>query len=109
MFVRNRDRVNNRHKLVAELTATFATDSVAHWCALLKARGVPVSPIRHLDEIYTDPHTQAINMIGTVDHHTGPLSQIRFPVNFCRQRPTLGTAPPTHGQHTQEVLDSLER
>lgn len=109
VFRHNRDRVNNREKLATELTATFTGNTVAHWCALLKDHGVPASPIRHIDEVYTDPHTAAIDMIGTVDHPTGPLRQIRFPVNFRGQRPPLRTAPPTHGQHTREVLDALEQ
>jgi crotonobetainyl-CoA:carnitine CoA-transferase CaiB-like acyl-CoA transferase len=103
-FYRNRDRVQNRELLERELTEAFSTGTVEHWCVTLKAHGVPVSPIKHLDEIYDDPHTEAIGMIGTVDHHTGPLRQIGFPVNFGGVRPPMRSAPPRHGEHTDEVL-----
>lgn len=61
-------------------------------------------PIRHLDEIYSDPHTAAIGMVGTVDHASGPLEQIALPVNFGGARPPLRSAPPLHGEHTDEIL-----
>jgi len=104
-FALNRDRVTNRKALNAELAATLRTESVAHWCELLAPRGVPVSPIRNLDEIYASEQTEVLGMIGTVDHETvGPMEQIRFPVNFRGVRPALRTAPPTLGQHSRDVL-----
>lgn len=107
-FLRNRDRVANRGLLEQELTGVFADGTVGHWVGVLEKHGVPVSPIRHLDEIYDDPHTEAIGMIGTVDHPSGPLRQIGFPVSFAGERPRLGTAPPAHGEHTDEVLGALD-
>jgi crotonobetainyl-CoA:carnitine CoA-transferase CaiB-like acyl-CoA transferase len=107
-FYRNRDRVAHRVELERELTEAFSTDTVENWCARLKGQGVPVSPIRHLDEIYDDPHTEAIGMIGTVEHHSGPLEQIGFPVSFAGVRPPLRGAPPVHGEHTDEVLGAYE-
>lgn len=107
-FYRNRDRVAHREELERELTEAFSTDTVENWCARLKGHGVPVSPIRHLDEIYDDPHTEAIGMIGTVEHHSGPLEQIGFPVSFAGVRPPLRGAPPVHGEHTDEVLGVYE-
>ncbi|MBH0119050.1 CoA transferase [Rhodococcus sp. CX] len=108
-FYRNRDRVENRELLEKELTDAFADGTVEHWIAVLEQHGVPVSAIRHLDEIYDDPHTEAIGMIGTVDHPSGPLHQIGFPVSFAGERPRLGSAPPAHGEHTDEVLGALSR
>ncbi|MFW0793325.1 CoA transferase [Gordonia sp. CPCC 205515] len=107
-FRRNRDRVQNRERLAAVLSEVFAGDTVDHWVTLLKAHEVPVSPIRHLDEIYDDPHTEAIGMIGTVPHHTGALRQIGFPVSYSGVRPPLRTAPPRHGEHTREVLGEFD-
>ncbi len=103
-FWRNRDRVQNRERLAAILSEVFTAETVEHWVTLLKQHGVPVSPIRHLDEIYDDPHTEAIGMVGTVAHHNGELRQIGFPVSYSGVRPPLRTAPPRHGEHTGEVL-----
>ncbi|WP_374107751.1 CoA transferase [Rhodococcus sp. DMU2021] len=103
-FLHHRDRIEHRSELDEVLTAAFATGTVQHWCRVLEDHGVPVSPIRHLDEIYSDPHTAAIGMVGTVDHASGPLEQIAFPVNFGGVRPPLRSAPPLHGEHTDEIL-----
>ena len=104
-FVRNRDRVANRGDLERELSGAFASGTVEQWCDTLAAHAVPVSPIRHLDEIYADPHTAALGMIGTVDHPTlGSLRQIAFPVSFAGQRPHLTSAPPVLGADTDAVL-----
>jgi crotonobetainyl-CoA:carnitine CoA-transferase CaiB-like acyl-CoA transferase len=108
-FAHNRDRVENRESLERELTSAFASQTVEHWCALLAQRAVPVSPIRHLDEIYSDPHTAALGMVGTVDHPTlGPLKQVAFPVNFSGQRPRLTSAPPVLGADNDEVLGTAQ-
>jgi crotonobetainyl-CoA:carnitine CoA-transferase CaiB-like acyl-CoA transferase len=102
-FLRNKDRVRGREELARVLSEAFGHNTVEHWCALLEERGVPVSPIRHLDEIYADPHTAAIGMIGTVAHESGPLEQIAFPVSFDGARPPLRSAPPLLGEHTEEI------
>ena len=108
-FAHNRDRVENRESLERELTSAFASETVEHWCALLAERAVPVSPIRHLDEIYSDPHTAALGMVGTVDHPTlGPLKQVAFPVNFSGLRPRLTSAPPVLGADNDEVLGTAQ-
>ncbi|WP_413098584.1 CaiB/BaiF CoA transferase family protein [Streptomyces sp. Inha503] len=107
-FVTNRDRVANRAALNAKLQAVLVDDTVAHWCALLGNAGVPVTPIRHLDEVYDCPQTEALGMVRDVDHPAiGPLRQIAFPVTFRGERPPVRTAPPTLGQHSRDVLAEL--
>ncbi|MBA8823945.1 crotonobetainyl-CoA:carnitine CoA-transferase CaiB-like acyl-CoA transferase [Saccharopolyspora lacisalsi] len=104
----NEGRVEHRAELNTELGTTLRTGTVQHWCTTLKASGVPVSPIRGLDEIYDSAHTEAIGIVDKVDHPTvGPIHQVGFPVNYRGQRPTMRTAPPTLGQHNEEVLREL--
>ncbi|WP_028659872.1 CaiB/BaiF CoA transferase family protein [Nocardioides insulae] len=107
-YTRNRDRVTHRAELNAELEETLRTATVGHWCDLLGKAGVPVSPIRSLDEIYASEQTEVLGMIGTVEHpEVGDLDQIRFPVSFRGARPELRTAPPMLGQHSREVLAEI--
>ncbi|WP_438492482.1 CaiB/BaiF CoA transferase family protein [Streptomyces asiaticus] len=107
-FATNRDRVANRTALNAKLQAVLVGDTVAHWCALLGSEGIPVTPIRHLDEVYDCPQTEALGMLRHVDHPAiGPLRQIAFPVTFRGERPPMRTAPPTLGQHSRDVLAEL--
>ncbi|KUL48396.1 formyl-CoA transferase [Streptomyces violaceusniger] len=107
-FTTNRDRVAHRAALNAKLQAVLVDDTVAHWCALLGNEGVPVTPIRHLDEVYDCPQTEALGMVRSVDHPAiGPLRQVAFPVTFRGERPPVRTAPPTLGQHSRDVLAEL--
>ncbi|MGW0811891.1 CaiB/BaiF CoA transferase family protein [Streptomyces viridiviolaceus] len=107
-FATNRARVVHRDELNAELMALLASGTVAHWCEVLKAAGVPVAPIRGLDEVYDCPQTEALGMVQKVDHpDVGPLQQVAFPVNFRGERPPVRSAPPTLGQHSHEILAEL--
>lgn len=107
-FTTNADRVAHREALNAELEATLREQTVEEWCARLGEEGVPVTPIRSLDEIYASEQTQVLGMVGTVDHPAaGPLEQVRFPVNFRGERPELRGAPPELGEHSREVLAEI--
>lgn len=104
----NQGRVEHRTELNAELGATLREGTVQHWCTALRNSGVPASPIRGLDEIYGSAHTEAIGIVDEVDHPAaGPLQQVGFPVNYRGQRPSIRAAPPTLGQHSEEVLREL--
>ncbi|MEV5877392.1 CoA transferase [Streptomyces sp. NPDC052101] len=107
-FATNRVRVDNRRALNTEMNAVLADATVAHWCDLLTDTGVPVTPIRTLDEVYDCPQTEALGIVQKADHPlVGPLQQVAFPVNFRGERPPVRSAPPTLGQHSQDVLAEL--
>ncbi|PJT46428.1 formyl-CoA transferase [Streptomyces albidoflavus] len=90
-------------------SARVATRPTAHWSGLLQEAGVPAAPVRHLDEVYASPQTEALGMVRTVDHPAtgGPLRQVAFPVSFQGVRPPVRTAPPALGEHSAEILTEL--
>ncbi|MFJ9818478.1 CaiB/BaiF CoA transferase family protein [Streptomyces sp. NPDC101151] len=107
-YCTNRARVEHRGPLETELHSVLAGGTVEHWCTLLKGVGVPVTPIRSLDEVLTSEQTDALGIVRTVDHpQTGPLQQIACPVSFDGVRPPVRSAPPTLGQHSRHVLTEL--
>lgn len=107
-FATNRDRVTHRTALNAKLQSVLVDETVAHWCGLLKPRGIPVAAIRTIDEVYDCPQTEALGMVQKVDHpDVGPLQQVAFPVTFRGERPPVRSAPPTLGQHSRDVLAEL--
>lgn len=104
-FKANKGRVINREYVNEELSTTLRTNTVDHWCARFSAAGVPAAPIKHLDEVYADPQTEALGMVQTVEHPTaGPMRQVAFPVNFNGVRPPVRSAPPELGADTDEIL-----
>lgn len=106
----NRGRVENREYLNEELSRTLRTDSVDHWCEKFSTAGIPAAPIKHLDEVYADPQTEALGMVQTVEHPTaGPMRQVAFPVNFNGVRPPVRSAPPELGADTEDILGAGSR
>jgi crotonobetainyl-CoA:carnitine CoA-transferase CaiB-like acyl-CoA transferase len=107
-FSTNPQRVRHRADLVPLLADMVAQRSRADWLAALEAAGVPCGPINHLDEVFDDPQVQARGMRVDLPHPTaGQVAQVRNPIRMSAT-PTLNpAAPPTLGQHTDEVLAEL--
>ena len=50
----------------------------------------------------------ARNMVKEVEHPMcGPMKLVNSPVKFSQSEPSIRTAPPTLGQHTDEILSGV--
>ena len=77
----------------------------AEWILKLEAADIPVSPVNAIEDLFEDPHLQAVGMFSTLEHPTeGTLKVARFPVRFSRSPATIRHLAPNHGEHTAEVL-----
>src|SRR6478672_11994821 len=107
-FATNPLRVQHRDDLVALLEAHFATDPAEHWLGLLAEAGVPAGKVRTLDDVYDWEQTRSQGLLVDVDHPTLgtvqlPGSPIRFDDNPHSGGRTEHVAPPTLGQHNDEI------
>lgn len=103
-----RDRVANRAALNERLEAITGTRTVEEWVALLEAKGVPCGPINTVDRVFSDPHVRARGMRVDLEHPTyGTVPSIRNPIRFSETPLEFTVAPPTLGQHTNQVLRGL--
>jgi crotonobetainyl-CoA:carnitine CoA-transferase CaiB-like acyl-CoA transferase len=89
------------------MTVQRTTDE---WVAAMEAAGVPCGPINTLDRVFADPHVQAR---GTRIEMAHPLAKavplVANPIRLSESPVQYRQAPPTLGQHTEEVLvDWLE-
>ena len=83
----------------------FRRDGADAWIVKLQAAGVPCGRINTVAQALDDPHTAACGMIETVEHATlGTLRMVRAPFNFSATPTSIRRAPPTLGQHTDEIL-----
>src|SRR5712671_1256003 len=107
-FCTNRARVENRAVLDALIGEALAQGTAERWVAKLKAVGVPCGRINTVAQALDDPHTAARRMVETVTHPTiGELKMLGIPFKFSDTPASVGRAPPTLGQHTDDILSEL--
>jgi succinate---hydroxymethylglutarate CoA-transferase len=104
-YAKNPDRVANREVLDGLIGEALQRGKTAAWIEKLRAAGVPCGPINSVAEALTDPHTLARDMVRTVSHPVeGDLKTVGIPFRLNGTPASVRRAPPTLGQHTDEVL-----
>ncbi len=107
-FATNRARVENRNAVVERLNELFRTQPAQAWIDLCESIGIPAAPINSLDRVFADPQVVARGMRTEVDHPTaGRVPMIGSPLCIPTSPARVFRAPPTLGQHTEEVLVNL--
>jgi crotonobetainyl-CoA:carnitine CoA-transferase CaiB-like acyl-CoA transferase len=92
------------------LRAIFKGRPRAAWLDVLEQADLPASPIHSMREAFDDPHFRARALLQHIDHPVeGRVPQLGFPVKFSDTPASMRRAPPTLGQHTDEVLRELGR
>jgi crotonobetainyl-CoA:carnitine CoA-transferase CaiB-like acyl-CoA transferase len=105
LFATNRARVENRDAVVEQLKDLFRTRPVQAWMELCESIGIPSAPINRMDGVFADPQVAARGMRTEVDHPTaGRVPMIGSPLCIPTSPTHVFRAPPTLGQHTQDVL-----
>ncbi len=104
-FATNGARVNHRDLLVARLAGAFAEGCRDDWLARLESAGVPCGPVNHIDEVFADPQVRHRGMRTEAEHPlAGRVPLVGSPLKLSATPPIHAVAPPTLGQHTDEVL-----
>ncbi len=104
-FISNRARVENRALIDGLINEALARDDADAWLDKLMAVGVPCGKINSVAEALDDPHTLARDMIATAEHPTiGALKMLGIPFKFSDTACSVRRAPPTLGQHSDEIL-----
>jgi succinate--hydroxymethylglutarate CoA-transferase len=104
-FTSNRARVENRAAIDGLINEALSQDDAGVWLEKLKAVGVPCGRINSVADALDDPHTAARDMIETVEHPTiGALKILGIPFKFSDTACSVRRAPPTLGQHSDEIL-----
>lgn len=84
--------------------------TTAEWLKVLREADIPASVVNSLDDLFDDPHLQAVGLFEEMDHPTeGKLKVARFPVKFGKTPATIRRLAPTLGEHTQDILSELEQ
>jgi crotonobetainyl-CoA:carnitine CoA-transferase CaiB-like acyl-CoA transferase len=106
----NEDRWEHRETLVEELEAEFGEYDRHEICERLADAGVPVGPLRTIDELTEDdPHVAARELLTDSYnlHRDTPVRTASLPFRTASGRPELEDRPPERGEHTEAVLEEL--
>jgi crotonobetainyl-CoA:carnitine CoA-transferase CaiB-like acyl-CoA transferase len=107
-YARNPDRIGNRDELDAAIAGILGSASAEEWIARLGAAGIPSGRINSVAQALNDPHTVAREMVCTVQHPTaGEVRMLGIPIRFSDTPASVRCAPPTLGQHTEQVLREM--
>lgn len=98
----NKDVINQR------LGEIFRQQTKAYWLEHLRGARIPCAPVNDLEQALSDPQVLARDMVVEVtDVHGDTVLQPGNPIKLSETYEDTFTAPPTVGQHTEEVLGSL--
>ena len=105
-FASNALRVRNRDRLISMIEAVTRTRGTDAWMEALESAGVPCAPVNTIDRVFADPQVEARGMEIRMPHPLAgeDVPLVGSPIRLSRTPVSYRRAPPTLGQHTDEVL-----
>ena len=85
------------------LGETFSERTTAEWLVLLRELGIPAASLRSTDDLFQDPHLNAVGFFETVNTVHGPMRFPGVPTWFSRTQGGVSGPPPQLGESTDEV------
>lgn len=101
-------RAQHRQELYAILEPVLAQKTTSEWLALADEAGAPLAPVHSIDQVFSDPQVLHRQMLLSAQHSTlGRIPQVGHAQKFSATPCQIRLAPPTLGEHTDEVLREL--
>jgi crotonobetainyl-CoA:carnitine CoA-transferase CaiB-like acyl-CoA transferase len=101
---RRSKQIDTVYSLVAE---TLAERTTAEWLELFRELEIPAAPLRTPDELFDDPHLNAVGLFETVQTQHGPVRFPGVPTWFSRTPGQVRGYAPELGADTDDVLREL--
>lgn len=107
-FTTNALRIKHRQEIGDLLAAHFLGGTATQWVEAIHAVKVPVGLINNLEQAFNEPQVQARNMLVEMPHpQKDKLKIIGSPIKLSRTPVQYKKAPPTLGEHTDEILSRV--
>ncbi len=107
-YATNSARILCQPELAEILRAPIKERSTAQWLSALEKVGVPCGPINNIEEVFNDPQIKHRGMAIEQDHPlAGTVPLVASPINLSVTPVEYQGAPPTLGQHTDDVLSNI--
>ena len=107
-FSSNGSRVENRDLLIDLIQQVIKTKTIDEWGKVFDANDITYAPILDVEGVLNHPQVQARNLIKEVEHPTyGTFKHVGTPIRYSNAPLDNNAAPPTLGEHTEEVLKNI--
>ena len=106
----NDEREADHVREIAVLEEIMLTRTADEWEEFLQARHVPAARVRTMGEALADPQLASRGVIHRHERGNGMDGAFSVPLaafKFAHGGPSIETAPPTLGQHNDEILAEL--
>lgn len=104
-FAINTQRVAHRLLLDNMIEGITITKTTQEWLAVFEGSGLPYSAVNDIQGTLNHKHVLARGMVKEMEHpFVGPIKMVNTPVKYSESKPSIRSAPPVLGQHTDEVL-----
>ncbi|WP_404437106.1 CoA transferase [Microbacterium aerolatum] len=97
-------RVENGTLFTEIIEEALRKRTTAEWLELMEPEDMFAAPVNTFEEAFRDPQALHNEMIVELETPVGPLKFFGVPYKLDKTPASVRTAPPTHGQHTDEVL-----
>ncbi len=90
------------YRIIADETPARTT---ADWLEQLRTIDVPCAPVNRIDDLFEDPHLNAVGFFETFDHPSeGKLRAVRTPFNAENCETTPDHPAPRLGEDSERIL-----
>jgi formyl-CoA transferase len=101
-------RIIHRGELIPLITEVMRTRTKHEWIQALEAANVPCGPINNMKEVFEDPQVQHRKLRVDIPHSLGGAAPVvASPLRLSETPVEYRLAPPTLGQHNDEILKGL--
>ncbi len=108
-FANNSLRIEHRVELLASLQKRFDAESRDAWLDKFAKAGIPAAPINSVPEALRDAQALARGLIVKIEHPAlREVRSIANPINFSDLPVSYRLPPPMLGEHSEEILRSLD-
>jgi len=94
-------------EMFEKYAAVFATKTADEWMELMSQYDICAAPVLEMENVVTNPHNLARNMVVEVDSPVGKVKQVGIAPKLSDTPGQVRSTAPIIGQHTDEVLGGL--
>lgn len=107
-FASLQERTIRSEEMGAYLNSALVVKTTEEWLRLFDEADIPASPVNRIDDLFEDPHLEAVGFWQEMEHPTEGRIRVPAPVGtWSRTQPEVRRLPPNLGENQAEVLQEI--